>query len=154
MKDRDFSQSRSDKYQANIIETCIDYKLFSHLPNEEKLFYSNPLFAEDRDNKINRLEEIKIELANKIYSIAEKTLTKKQYQVFTMCYRDGFNQMDAAKKLGQNQSTIHHVLYGNFSRRSGPYGGCKKRVLKNLDDETMALFSEMKRLQDEIADLL
>lgn len=151
MKTRDFSQSRSDKYQLNIVETCIDYKIFSHLPNEDKLFYSNPIFADDRENKINRLEEVTTQLANKIYSVAKEVLTEKQYKVFHLLYKEDMSQTDVGKLLKQNQSSIHHTLNGNFSR-TGVYGGCKKKILKAIkdDQEVKALLQEIAELKDAI----
>jgi predicted transcriptional regulator len=68
-------------------------------------------------------------------------------------YADGYTQMEIAKMLNVNQSSITKSLNGNVDYKNGKkvYGGARKKIRKiiELDDEIKQILQEMADLRDE-----
>jgi len=127
----DRRKNRSDRYQ----------NLFAELP------YSNDMMAEfaeadglvenyrpeDRESLMDLRDQLKVEF----WRLVDTELTARQRQVIRL-YAQGLTQIEIARKLNVNQSSITKSINGNCDYRNGKrvYGGAKKKICKLAEKDT------------------
>jgi len=127
----DRRKNRSDRYQ----------NLFAELP------YSNDMMAEfaeadglienyrpeDRESLMDLRDQLKIEF----WRLVDTELTARQRQVIRL-YAQGLTQIEIARKLNVNQSSITKSINGNCDYRNGKkvYGGARKKLRKLAERDT------------------
>ncbi len=86
---------------------------------------------EDRE----RLLDLRDTLNKEFWRLAKENLTERQFQVIELLAK-GFTQIEIAKQLNVNQSSITKSVNGNCDYRNGKkiYGGAKKK-LRRLSDQ-------------------
>lgn len=167
MRDAKHSDAkRSTSYRANEHDHIIDRSSkYQYLlreiswPDENLVFFSNEkgitahlqAFYQYNEN----VAELKDKLLQRIWILAEKHFTKKQYEIFTYMM-DGYTQVEIAEKLNLGQSTITKVVNGSHHYEEGKktkrYGGFmpKLRRLAQNDEVSQTLIKEIEEFQQNI----
>lgn len=157
---------RSDSYQYLLLETVISSEMMDNFTNNESIeFRLNPFHYNDE------LKELEEQLKVEFWRIVSEHLTERQQKVLEL-YSFGKTQMEIAKILGVNQSSITKSLNGNVdyrernaegkvvkdndrsdnvgkrSRRS--YGGSRRRLCKIIesDEKIQNILNKMKELRE------
>ena len=124
--------NRSDKYQVLFHETAVSHEMMESFPNEDSIY--NRLsggFIYD-ESLIELEDQLKVEF----WRIVETLLTPRQKDVIKL-YSEGYTQMEIAKMLDVNQSSITKSLNGNVDYKNGKvvYGGTKKKIKKIIEND-------------------
>lgn len=140
--------NRSDKYQWVLLETVCSNDMMEAFCNEDSIY--NRLsggFIYDE-----RMLELEDRLKKEFWRVVDTLLTPRQREVIRL-YADGYTQMEIAKMLNVNQSSITKSLNGNVDYKNGKkiYGGARKKIRKiiELDDTIKGILQEMSDLRDE-----
>jgi DNA-binding CsgD family transcriptional regulator len=85
---------------------------------------------EDREQLLVLREQLKGEF----WRLAKENLTGRQFQVIELLSK-GYTQIEIAKQLNVNQSSITKSVNGNCDYRNGRkiYGGAKKKLRRLAD---------------------
>ena len=140
--------NRSDSYQALYHETRCSNEMMESFGNEDSISVRLNPFQYNED-----LIDLEEELKKEFWRIAG-TLTERQQEVLKMLV-SGKTQMEIAKALGVNQSSVAKSLQGNIqystkdnvTTKKG-YGGSKKRLKKLID-----LDPRIKDILDRMAEI-
>lgn len=139
--------NRSDKYQYILLETACSNDMMEAFCNEDSIY--NRLsggFIYDE-----RMLELEDRLKKEFWRVVDTLLTPRQREVIRL-YADGYTQMEIAKMLNVNQSSITKSLNGNVDYKNGKkiYGGARKKIKKiiELDDAIKEILQEMAELRE------
>jgi len=140
-------QNRSDRYQWVLLETVCSNDMLESFCNEDSISARlNPF--EYNENLIELEERLKKEF----WRVVDTQLTPRQREVI-MLYADGYTQMEIAKMLNVNQSSITKSLNGNVDYKNGKkiYGGARKKIRKIIenDDKIKEILEKMRDLREE-----
>ena len=142
----DRKKNRSDRYQQLFAEQSYSNEMMSDFPQSSGLYdnYS----SEDREE----LMDLKAALNTEFWRLVDTELTDRQKEVLHL-YADGYTQIEIAKKLNVNQSSITKSINGNCDYRNGRrvYGGAKKRLrkLSEQDPKIREIFRKIAEIQAE-----
>ncbi len=140
-------QNRSDRYQWVLLETVCSNDMMEAFCNEESIY--NRLNPYNYDEGLMDLEE---QLKKEFWRVVDTLLTPRQREVIRL-YADGYTQMEIAKMLNVNQSSITKSLNGNVDYKNGKrvYGGARKKIKKiiEMDDKIKDILHKMQILRDE-----
>jgi predicted transcriptional regulator len=123
--------NRSDKYQYILLETVCSNDMMEAFCNEDSISARlNPF--EYNENLI----ELEDQLKKEFWRVVDTLLTPRQREVIHL-YADGYTQMEIAKMLNVNQSSITKSLNGNVDYKNGKkvYGGAKKKINKIIEND-------------------
>ena len=141
-------KNRSDKYQWVLLETVCSNDMMEAFCNEDSIY--NRLtggFVYDE-----RMLELEDRLKKEFWRVVDTLLTPRQREVIRL-YADGYTQMEIAKMLNVNQSSITKSLNGNVDYKNGKkiYGGARKKIRKIIenDEAIKGILAEMSELRDE-----
>lgn len=138
---------RSTSYQQIFAETLCGIELLETFCNEDSISFKLNPFKYDE-----RLLDLEDRLKVAFWRIVDTLLTPRQKAVIKL-YADGYTQMEIAKMLNVNQSSITKSLNGNVDYKKGrkAYGGTKKKIKKILenDEEIKEILKEMEQLRVE-----
>jgi predicted transcriptional regulator len=139
--------NRSDHYQYILVETVCPNEMLESFSNEEGVYKRlNPFSYNDR------IAELEDELKKEFWRIVDTLLTPRQRQVIRL-YADGYTQMEIARMLNVNQSSVTKSIYGNVDYKNGKkvYGGSKKRIRKIIenDERVRDILRRISDLRDE-----
>jgi predicted transcriptional regulator len=128
--------NRSDKYQDLFHETVVPNDMMESFPNDDSI--SSRLsggFAYDES-----VLELEDQLKQEFWRIVDNLLTPRQREVIRLC-AEGYTQMEIAKMLNVNQSSITKSLNGNVDYKHGRkvYGGARKKIGKIIDNDEKIL---------------
>lgn len=140
-------KNRSDKYQYVLLETVCSNDMMEAFCNEDSISARlNPF--EYNEVLIELEEQLKIEF----WRVVDTLLTPRQKEVIRL-YADGYTQMEIAKMLNVNQSSITKSLNGNVDYKNGKkvYGGARKKIRKIIenDDKIKEILKKMQDARDE-----
>jgi predicted transcriptional regulator len=83
--------------------------------------------------------------------VVDTLLTSRQREVIRL-YADGYTQMEIAKMLDVNQSSITKSLNGNVDYKNGKkvYGGARKKIRKIIesDEKIKSLLKQMNEIRE------
>lgn len=143
--------NRSDKYQTILLEICFPHELLDIFSNDDSI--SRKLNPFSYNDEIAELEEsLKVEL----WRIIKDNLTPRQKEVVEL-YASGKTQMEIAKILGVNQSSITKCINGNVDYKNRDekgkpilYGGISQKLRKiaKEDPQLNAIISKIRELRD------
>jgi RNA polymerase sigma factor (sigma-70 family) len=141
-------KNRSDSYQWVLLETACSNDMMEAFCNDDSIYARlSGGFAYDE-----RMLELEDRLKKEFWRVVDTLLTERQREVIRL-YADGYTQMEIAKMLNVNQSSITKSLNGNVDYKNGKkvYGGARKKIRKiiELDDEIKQILQEMADLRDE-----
>ena len=131
--------NRSDKYQFLLLETSCSNEMLSSFHNEDGISHRLDPFQYNED-VLDLEDQLKLEF----WRIVNTLLTPRQKQVITL-YCDGYTQMEIAKMLDVNQSSITKSLNGNvdYKNKKKIYGGAIRKIQKLIDkDDKIKLILE------------
>lgn len=136
-------RNRSEKYQWSILEIVFSHEMMGSFSNAESL--SDRLNPYHYNEDVMDLED---ELKHEFWRIV-KQLTPRQQQVIKLC-ADGYTQMEIARRLKVNQSSITKSLHGNIDYKKGRriYGGAAKKLIKIIEND-----EKIKSILNKIAEL-
>lgn len=140
-------KNRSDKYQWVLLETVCSNEMLESFCNEDSISARlNPF--EYNENLI----ELEDQLKKEFWRVVDTLLTPRQREVIRL-YADGYTQMEIAKMLNVNQSSITKSLNGNVDYKNGKkiYGGARKKIRKIIenDDRIKEILAEMAACREE-----
>lgn len=140
--ERDKKKNRSDRYQSLFAELSYSNDMMSDFSEQEGLVgKSDPELKEKYLDCKDRLQVAFWRLV--------RSLTPRQQEVIRL-YCDNLTQIEIAKKLKVNQSSVTKSLNGNCDYRNGKkiYGGAKKKLkrLAEKDPEVIEILREMTEL--------
>jgi DNA-binding CsgD family transcriptional regulator len=139
--------NRSDKYQWVLLETVCSNEMMEAFCNEDSISARLNPFEYNED-----LIELEDQLKKEFWRVVDTLLTSRQRDVIRL-YADGYTQMEIAKMLNVNQSSITKSLNGNVDYKNGKkvYGGTRKKIKKiiELDDTIKDILHKMQEIRDE-----
>jgi DNA-binding CsgD family transcriptional regulator len=104
--------------------------------------------TEDRE----RLMDLREDLKKEFWRLVETELTPRQRQVIKL-YSLGYTQIEIAKQLNVNQSSVTKSINGNCDYRNGRrvYGGARKklRTLAANDAELKSIIAQIADIHSE-----
>lgn len=142
--------NRSDKYQYLILESVCSNDMMEAFCNEDSI--SSKLNPYQYSEELLDLEE---QLRVEFWRIVDTMLTERQRQVIRLA-ADGYTQMEIAKILNVNQSSITKSLNGNVDYKGGNnsvkmYGGSKKKLHRIIekDPKILEIFRQMNEIREK-----
>lgn len=141
---RDFKTTRSAGYQNVIMESAYSPEKIAE--------FSDAQGFTGKLNDLNAAEErheLKDQLKTAFWRVVDTELTPRQREVLHL-YKDGKTQIEIAKILNVNQSSITKSINGNCDYKNGKrvYGGAKKKLKRIVDQD-----KEIQSILSQIADL-
>ncbi len=110
----------------NYVEICIDPNLLNNFANEEGI----GAYLESTECS-EEFEKLKRQLIREVMGIVETCLTDKQKLIIQKLYVEGKTQMEVAKELNRDQSSVHKSVKGNLTYNNRKrYGGSIKKIKK------------------------
>jgi RNA polymerase sigma factor (sigma-70 family) len=141
-------KNRSDKYQYVLLETACSNDMMEAFCNDDSI-YARLTGGFVYDERMLELED---RLKKEFWRVVDTLLTPRQREVIRL-YADGYTQMEIAKMLNVNQSSITKSLNGNVDYKNGKkiYGGARKKIRKIIenDDAIKEILADMNELRDE-----
>lgn len=136
---------RSDSFQNLFNEIMFSNDMMSIFSNEDSM--KKRLDPFNYDERILELED---QLKTEFWRIV-KTLTPRQREVLELCAQ-GYTQMEIAKKLKVNQSSIVKSIRGNvqYSKNSKKsYGGSMRKIktLIEKDEKIQNILYQIRELR-------
>jgi RNA polymerase sigma factor (sigma-70 family) len=140
-------QNRSDRYQWVLLETVCSNDMLESFCNEDSISARLNPFEYNED--LMNLEE---QLKKEFWRVVDTLLTPRQREVIRL-YADGYTQMEIAKMLNVNQSSITKSLNGNVDYKNGKkiYGGARKKIRKIIENDgpIKEILQKMAECRDE-----
>jgi len=144
-KERDIC--RSNHYQHLILEAICSHDMMEAFSNHDSI--SHRLNPFEYDEELAELEE---QLRVEFWRVVGETLTERQ-KIVIQLYSEGKTQMEIAKELGVNQSSITKCLHGNcdYSNSKRVYGGSIKKIKKIIetDEKILSILDKIRDLRNE-----
>jgi len=138
--------TRSSTYQWILLETVCSNDMMESFNNNDSI--SNRLDPFKYNEELLDLED---QLKVEFWRIVETQLTGRQKEVIRL-YADGYTQMEIAKILNVNQSSVTKSINGNVDYKKGKkvYGGATKKMRKIIesDDKIKSILNKMSELRD------
>ena len=137
---RDFKKikNRSDVYQAVLLEISYPHELLDVFSDTDSIYKKLNPFSYD-DN----IAELQEQLNKELWRIIEENLTDRQKQVVKL-YASGKTQIEIAKMLGVNQSSITKCIHGNVDYKNRDdkgkpitYGGVRLKLQKIVKEDAV-----------------
>lgn len=122
--------NRSNGYQHLFAEQPYSNEMMAEFSEAQGLVENYN--AEDRELLLDLREELRLEF----WRLAKENLTERQFQVIELLAK-GYTQIEIAKQLNVNQSSITKSVNGNCDYRNGKkiYGGAKKKLRRLADKD-------------------
>jgi len=137
--------NRSDKYQHVLLETSCSNDMMESFCNEDSISARLNPFEYNED-----LIELEEQLKKEFWRVVDTLLTERQREVIRL-YADGYTQMEIAKILKVNQSSITKSLNGNVDYKNCKkvYGGAKKKINKIIqsDSKIIEILNKMNEIR-------
>lgn len=135
--------NRSNGYQHLFAEQPYSNEMMAEFSEAQGLVENyNP---EDRE----QLLVLREQLRGEFWRLAKENLTGRQFQVIELLAK-GYTQIEIAKQLNVNQSSITKSVNGNCDYRNGRkiYGGAKKKLRRLADKDP-----QIQEIITQIADI-
>ncbi len=140
-------KNRSDHYQYILLETVCSNDMMEAFSNDDSISARLNPFQYNED-----LLDLEDQLKKEFWRVINTLLTPRQKEVIKL-YSDGYTQMEIAKMLNVNQSSITKSLNGNVDYKNGKrvYGGAKKKIKKIIenDEKIKEILSKMSELRED-----
>lgn len=135
--------NRSNGYQHLFTEQLHSYEMLAEFSESQGLVENYK--PEDKEMLLDLREDLKKEF----WRLAKENLTERQFQVIELLAK-GYTQIEIAKQLKVNQSSITKSVNGNCDYRNGRkvYGGAKKKLRKLASND-----SQIQEIIAKIADI-
>jgi len=122
--------NRSNGYQHIFAEQSYSNDMMAEFSEAQGLVENYR--PEDRE----KLLDLREELTEEFWRLVDNELTTRQAQVIRLLAK-GYTQIEIAKQLNVNQSSITKSVNGNCDYRNGKkiYGGAKKKLRKLAEND-------------------
>ena len=145
---RDFTKNRSDKYQHILVESACAPDVLTEFSDARGITGMINMSTYNEE-----LFDLRDQLQAALWRIIDTSLTDRQRQVIKL-YAKGKTQIEIAKMLGVNQSSITKSINGNCDYRNGKriYGGAKKKLrrIAESDVEVQDILYRMAEIQNDM----
>lgn len=142
----DRKTNRSGKYQSFFTELPYSNDMMADFSIGQGL--SDLYSAGDRELLIELREELRLEF----WRIVEEQLTSRQKQILKLLAK-GYTQIEIAKQLNVNQSSITKSVNGNCDYRNGRrvYGGAKRKLKKlcSTDEKIKDIMARIEEIDSQ-----
>lgn len=132
--------NRSNGYQYLYTEQPYSSEMMAEFSEAQGLVENYG--PEDREKLLDLRDELKTEF----WRLAKEHLTERQFEVIWLLAK-GYTQIEIAKQLNVNQSSITKSVNGNCDYRNGKkiYGGAKKKLrrLADKDPQIQAIIAQI-----------
>lgn len=132
--------NRSNGYQHLFAEQPYSNEMMAEFSEAQGLVENYR--PEDREKLLDLREDLRVEF----WRLAKENLTERQFQVIELLAK-GFTQIEIAKQLNVNQSSITKSVNGNCDYRNGKkiYGGAKKKLrrLAEQDEDIQSIIVQI-----------
>lgn len=144
----DRTGNRSNKYQFLLLESPYSPDMLTEFSDSQGMTgYVNSLANGEE------LLDLQEQLLVEFWRIVEESLTDRQKQVLKLSAKEGLTQVEVAKKLGVNQSSVTKSIWGNTDYRNGKkvYGGASKKIRKlaESDEKIQAILKRIAEIKSE-----
>lgn len=145
--------TRSSRYQSLFLEASYSNDMMESFSNEDSI--QGRLNPWNYDEELLDLED---QLKVEFWRIVNTLLTTRQKEVLTLT-AEGYTQMEIAKRLGVNQSSIVKSISGNSNYKNinnnksakskkKVYGGAHKKIRKIIEDD-----ESIKKILERMAEI-
>lgn len=141
----DRTKNRSDKYQYLLVESPCSPEMLTEFADSEGMTSMYNKYNEE-------LLDLREQLKKEFWRLVDDNLTERQKEVLHL-YAEGNTQIEIAKKLNVNQSSITKSINGNcdYSRGNSNrvyYGGSVRRIRKlaAVDHKIQEILKKMAEL--------
>lgn len=143
----DRRKNRSDRYQNIFAEQLYSNEMMAEFTEFQGLTVR-------RDPELHEeLLDLKDQLFKEYWRLIRLKLTPRQRQVIEL-YAEGKTQIEIAKILNVNQSSVTKSINGNCDYRKGrrTYGGAKRKLKKiaDNDERIQELVAKLAEIQEEL----
>lgn len=143
----DRTSTRSKGYQHIIVESPCSPEMLAECSDSQGI--TGMLNSMAHSEELLDLQE---KLMTEFWRIVDTKLTARQSQVLRL-YAQGLTQIEIAKRLNVNQSSITKSINGNCDYRNGKkiYGGARKKLLRIAaqDPVFQAIFKRISEIKSE-----
>ena len=143
----DRTKNRSDSYQYLLVESPCSPEMLAEFADAESMA---GLYSEHNEE----LLDLKEQLRKEFWRLVNNELTDRQKEVITL-YAQGYTQIEIAKKLNVNQSSITKSINGNCDYRNGRkvYGGASKKLRKlaEKDERIQTILKRIAEITQELS---
>lgn len=141
-------KNRSDSYRWLMCETTFTNEMMEAFCNDDSIQARLNPFEYNED-----LIELEERLKGEFWRVVDTLLTERRRDVIRL-YADGYTQMEIAKMLDVNQSSITKSLNGNVDYKKDKtttYGGSKKKLRRIIecDDKIITILRRIAEVRDE-----
>jgi len=147
MSYRERRSNRSAGYQSIFNESSFPHEMLESFSNDDSIYKKLNPFAYDEN-----IMELQEQLKKEFWRVVNTMLTPRQRDVIRL-RSEGKTQIEIAKELGVNQSSITKSLNGNVDYKNGKrsYGGSLKRIKKLIDqdEKIQEILKKIAELKDE-----
>ena len=150
---RDFTRCRSAGYQDRFLEAACSPELLTEFAERDSMGgrMNNSVYSEE-------LLDLQEQLRQEYWKIIDTQLTERQREVLKLTAA-GDTQVEIAKKLGVNQSSVTKSIFGNTDYRptleglpsKRIYGGSSKRLKKlaSTNETIQILLKKIAEISDD-----
>jgi DNA-directed RNA polymerase specialized sigma subunit len=139
--------NRSNRYQYLLLETVCSNDMMEAFSNQESIGFRIDPFKHEEE-----IIDLQEELKKEFWNVVEECLTDRQKQVIKLVCGNK-TQMEIAKILGVNQSSITKSLHGNVDYKNGRkvYGGASRKIIKSLEtnEKVQKILDRINELREE-----
>ncbi|MFA5758002.1 MAG: LuxR C-terminal-related transcriptional regulator [Clostridia bacterium] len=123
--------NRSNGYQHLFAEQSYSNEMMAEFSESQGLTEN---YTSDDHEKLLDLQDAR---RDEFWRLAKDNLTDRQFQVIQLLAK-GYTQIEIAKQLNVNQSSITKSVNGNCDYRNGKrvYGGAKKKLCKLAEKDS------------------
>lgn len=143
----DRTSNRSNGYQWVIVESPCSPEMLAECSDAQGV--AGMMNSNLHNEELLDLQE---QLLTEFWRIVKTQLTKRQSQVLEL-YAQGLTQIEIAKRLNVNQSSITKSINGNCDYRNGRkvYGGARKKLLRiaSKDPIIQKIFERIREIKQE-----
>ena len=130
-----------------ILEVLCADTVWNNFTNQDAIdFALNPW---KYDERVAVLED---QLKEEFWILAKATCTARQWECLTL-YAQGYTQMEIAKILDVNQSSVTKSLHGNVDYKNGKkvYGGMTKKLKRAISksEKIQLILKQIQEIQEE-----
>ncbi len=127
----DRTKNRSDRYQDYYNEVPCSHETMALVADNRGLTARLNAFSYNEE-----ILDLQDQLKKEFWRLVDEQLTDRQKEVLHLS-ADGMTQMEIAKLLNVNQSSITKSINGNCDYRNGKkvYGGANKKLRKLIEDD-------------------
>lgn len=149
-KKRDFSVTRSAGYQHVLLETSTSPEVITECSDSQNSYGIHA------NNNSELMQDLKQQLKEERWKLILSQLTPRQKQVIKL-WSKGKTQIEIAKILNVNQSSVTKSINGNVDYRNGKkgkrvYGGAKKKLrkLQSKDQTIQDILQQISEIENNI----